>query len=133
MRTILQALLAIVLLLLLAIISWLFVLYMAWPAWGGFAVFFGVLGVYFGIKAIKRFWVISQTKSKLLATQSAATKIGISADNFSAVLGRKWKDVTELLKQSQLKRFGNPLYVLPWYMIIGESGSGKTTASRDHV
>ena len=128
MRTILQALLAIVLLLLLAIISWLFVLYMAWPAWGGFAVFFGVLGVYFGAKAIKRFWVISQTKSKLLATQSAATKIGLSADNFSAVLGRKWKDVTELLKQSQLKRFGNPLYVLPWYMIIGESGSGKTTA-----
>ncbi len=128
MRTILQALLAIVLLLLLAIISWLFVLYMAWPAWGGFAVFFGVLGVYFGTKAIKRFWVISHTKSKLLATQSAATKIGLSVDNFSAVLGRKWKDVTELLKQSQLKRFGNPLYVLPWYMIIGESGSGKTTA-----
>jgi type VI secretion system protein ImpL len=128
MRTILQALLAIVLLLLLAIISWLFVLYMAWPAWGGFAVFFGVLGVYFGTKAIKRFWVISHTKSKLLATQSAATKIGLSADNFSAVLGRKWKDVTELLKQSQLKRFGNPLYVLPWYMIIGESGAGKTTA-----
>lgn len=128
MRTILQALLALVLLLLLAVISWLFVLYMAWPVWGGFAVFFGVLGVYFGAKAIKRFWVISRTKSKLLATQSAATKIGISTDNFSAVLGRKWKDVTELLKQSQLKRFGNPLYVLPWYMIIGESGSGKTTA-----
>jgi type VI secretion system protein ImpL len=128
MRTILQALLAIVLLLLLAIISWLFVLYMAWPAWGGFAVFFGVLGLYFGTKAIKRFWVISRTKSKLLATQSAATKIGIRTDNFSTVLGRKWKDVIELLKQSQLKRFGNPLYVLPWYMIIGESGSGKTTA-----
>ncbi len=128
MRTILQVLLAIVLLLLLAIISWLFVLYMAWPAWGGFAVFFGVLGFYFGTKAIKRFWVISQTKSKLLATQSAATKIGITADNFSSVLSRQWKDVTDLLKQSQLKRFGNPLYVLPWYMIIGESGSGKTTA-----
>ena len=48
--------------------------------------------------------------------------------NASSVLGRKWKEVLELLNQSQLKRFGNPLYVLPWYMIIGESGSGKTTA-----
>jgi type VI secretion system protein ImpL len=32
------------------------------------------------------------------------------------------------LKQSHLKKLGNPLYVLPWYMVIGESGSGKTTA-----
>lgn len=128
MRTILQVLLVIVLLLLLGIVSWLFVLYMEWPTWGGFAVFLGVLGVYFGAKTIRRFWVISRTKSKLLATQSAAVKISTAGDNFTSVLGRKWKEVTELLKQSQLKRFGNPLYVLPWYMIIGESGSGKTTA-----
>jgi len=26
---------------------------------------------------------------------------------------------------------GNPLYVLPWYLVIGESGSGKTSAIRN--
>ncbi|MCP4295916.1 MAG: type VI secretion system protein ImpL, partial [Proteobacteria bacterium] len=29
---------------------------------------------------------------------------------------------------SHLRKHGNPLYVLPWYLVIGESGSGKSTA-----
>jgi len=78
MRLLLQILLVIVLLLLLGMVSWLFVLYMQWPAWGRFAIFFGMLGVYFGVKAIKRFWIISRSKSKLLATQSAAIKVKTS-------------------------------------------------------
>ncbi|HEX9024198.1 MAG TPA: type VI secretion protein IcmF/TssM N-terminal domain-containing protein, partial [Geobacteraceae bacterium] len=34
----------------------------------------------------------------------------------------------ETLRRSHLKKRGNPLYVLPWYLVMGESGSGKTTA-----
>ncbi|MFO7885095.1 MAG: type VI secretion protein IcmF/TssM N-terminal domain-containing protein [Desulfobacteraceae bacterium] len=41
---------------------------------------------------------------------------------------QKWKDAISSLKKSHLKSHGNPLYVLPWYMIIGMGGSGKTTA-----
>lgn len=41
---------------------------------------------------------------------------------------RKWKEAIETLKKSHLRKQGNPLYVLPWYMVMGESGSGKTTA-----
>jgi len=40
----------------------------------------------------------------------------------------KWKEAIEVLRKSHLKKMGNPLYVLPWYMVIGESGSGKTTS-----
>jgi type VI secretion system protein ImpL len=43
-------------------------------------------------------------------------------------LQRRWKEAVETLKKSHLREKGNPLYVLPWYMVIGESGSGKTTA-----
>lgn len=43
-------------------------------------------------------------------------------------LQERWKEAVESLKKSHLRRLGNPLYVLPWYMVIGESGSGKTTA-----
>ena len=39
-----------------------------------------------------------------------------------------WKKAVETLRGSHLKKLGNPLYVLPWYMVIGESGSGKTTS-----
>ncbi len=40
----------------------------------------------------------------------------------------RWKEAMEALRRSHLRKQGNPLYVLPWYMVIGESGSGKTTA-----
>ncbi|MHB8137731.1 MAG: type VI secretion protein IcmF/TssM N-terminal domain-containing protein [Smithellaceae bacterium] len=40
----------------------------------------------------------------------------------------KWKKSIEILRNSHLKKIGNPLYVLPWYLVIGESGSGKTTS-----
>lgn len=43
-------------------------------------------------------------------------------------LSKRWKQAVKMLKKSNLKNYGNPLYVLPWYMLIGESGSGKTTA-----
>ncbi len=46
----------------------------------------------------------------------------------SREMQEKWKEAMESLKKSHLKRQGNPLYVLPWYMIIGKSGTGKTTA-----
>ena len=37
-----------------------------------------------------------------------------------------------ILRKSRLRRrFGNPLYALPWYLVIGESGSGKTTAVKN--
>ncbi len=42
----------------------------------------------------------------------------------------RWKEAIDALRSSHLKRLGNPLYVLPWYMLIGESGTGKTTAIR---
>jgi len=43
-----------------------------------------------------------------------------------------WRESVETLKRSRLrKRLGNPLYALPWYLVIGESGSGKTTAIKN--
>lgn len=43
-------------------------------------------------------------------------------------LHERWKSAIDTLRNSHLKKLGNPLYVLPWYMVIGESGSGKTTS-----
>src|SRR6185369_11501747 len=43
-------------------------------------------------------------------------------------LNNSWKEAVETLRRSHLKKHGNPLYVLPWYLIMGESGSGKSTA-----
>jgi type VI secretion system protein ImpL len=40
---------------------------------------------------------------------------------------RQWSEAIKKLKGSNLKMMGNPLYVLPWYLVIGESGMGKTS------
>lgn len=44
-----------------------------------------------------------------------------------AVLARQLKEAMDTLRQSRLSR-GRRLYDLPWYVIIGAPGSGKTTA-----
>ncbi len=46
----------------------------------------------------------------------------------SRELRRRFKEAVATLKKSDLKGKGNPLYVLPWYLIIGKSGAGKSTA-----
>jgi type VI secretion system protein ImpL len=44
------------------------------------------------------------------------------------LLENRWARAVSILRTSYLGRFGNPLYALPWYMVMGKSGSGKTTA-----
>mgnify|MGYP002279428555 CR=1 FL=1 len=127
-RTILSILLAVVLLVLLGLLSWLLVLYLEWPLWGAVAVFFGVLALYFGGKAARRYFMISRSKSKLLAAQRADAMASVQKVDYKYSLTRQMKSALSLLKGSQLRRFGNPIYVLPWYLVMGESGSGKTTA-----
>ena len=55
------------------------------------------------------------------------TFTGKERDEMKALQDR-WKEAVDALRRSHLRKMGNPLYVLPWYMVIGESGSGKTTA-----
>jgi type VI secretion system protein ImpL len=40
----------------------------------------------------------------------------------------RWTAAVRLLKSSKLRRRGDPLYTLPWFMIFGETASGKSTA-----
>ncbi len=49
-------------------------------------------------------------------------------DDASRELRRRFKQAITTLKKSDLKRKGNPLYVLPWYLMVGRSGAGKSTA-----
>ncbi len=45
-----------------------------------------------------------------------------------AELRERWLRAIDTIKSSSLSKRGNPLYVLPWYLIIGESGSGKSSS-----
>ncbi len=43
-------------------------------------------------------------------------------------LRERWVNAVNTLKSSSLAKKGNPLYVLPWYLIIGETDSGKSSS-----
>ena len=47
-------------------------------------------------------------------------------------LKQKWTEVTRKLRSSNLHRGGeDPIYALPWFLVLGEMGSGKTAFIRE--
>ena len=108
------------------------VLILNWPFWVGFFLLLILIGLGVGFLFIRKIWlrrreqlfvqqVIEQDESHLKALT------GKERDDLKELQGR-WKEAIEALRHSHLRKYGNPLYVLPWYLVMGESGSGKTTA-----
>ncbi|WP_339137017.1 MAG: type VI secretion protein IcmF/TssM N-terminal domain-containing protein [Candidatus Electrothrix sp. GW3-4] len=121
------------LLLLIALFTSAVVLWMQWPWWVAFFFLLGYAGLYLGWLFIRKILlrrreqqfihqVVEQDKGSLRETESSGDAV--------YELQKQWQDALETLKSSHLAKQGNPLYVLPWYMIIGESRSGKSTAIR---
>ena len=102
-----------------------------WVLGVGFGVFFLlVLGrrLYVRYRAraqVKR--VIRQGKPSAV---SAGHDVGMSTGQLNRALSKRWRQTIKALKRSQLKLRGDPLYVLPWYMIIGRPTTGKSTSLR---
>ena len=72
---------------------------------------------------------------RILARRSAEKKIesaiaepqAVGVQDDSPVLNEKMRDALATLKTAKLSS-ANALYDLPWYLIIGPPGAGKTTA-----
>ncbi|RPJ04401.1 MAG: type VI secretion system protein ImpL, partial [Deltaproteobacteria bacterium] len=108
------------------------VLSLDWPWWVGIFILLFLAGLGIGFLFLRRIWlrrreqqfvdqVIEQDASRMKALA------GKERDDLKDLQDR-WKEAVEALRRSHLRKQGNPLYVLPWYMVIGESGCGKTTA-----
>lgn len=108
------------------------VLWIGWSWWVGFFLLLAIAALVLTLVVARKIWsrrreqmfvhqVIAQDESN---RQTLSPKEQDSAQELQA----RWKEAIEALRKSHLRKFGNPLYVLPWYMVIGESGSGKTTA-----
>jgi type VI secretion system protein ImpL len=57
--------------------------------------------------------------------------LGMSPKQLSGNLRKSWQKAIKSLKKSHLKLRGDPLYVLPWYMVFGKPSSGKSTALKN--
>lgn len=117
----------VVVLLLLAVCAWAIVLYLGWPAWSMVAIVCGALGLYLLYRFLRRLFVAARSRSAI-AQPGKTARLRTEAMSPQAVLRRRWKTAVDTLRRSGLRRSGNPLDVLPWYLMIGRSGAGKTTA-----
>ncbi len=92
---------------------------------GGSAMLLVSGGVYLGW----RFW--KQHKEQRARRDAARQERDGSADRGGGGLQdirRKWAEVVRSLKESKFQRLGDdPVSALPWFMVIGEPGSGKST------
>jgi type VI secretion system protein ImpL len=44
------------------------------------------------------------------------------------LINNRWGRAISILRTSYLGRRGNPVYALPWYMVMGRTGAGKSSA-----
>ncbi|MEJ2038496.1 MAG: type VI secretion protein IcmF/TssM N-terminal domain-containing protein [Desulfosarcinaceae bacterium] len=107
-------------------------LLLGWPWWVGFFLLVGLVGILVGVMVLRKMFVRRREQNFVhqIIEQDESIRQHMAAkdqDTARELQGR-WKEAIDALRRSHLRKFGNPLYVLPWYMVIGESGSGKTTA-----
>ena len=109
-----------------------FVLMMNWPWWVGIFLSLCLVGLFIGGLFVRK--LLLRRKEQQFVQQvieqdnARLGKLPTEEQSQIRELQQRWKEAVETLRRSHLKKEGNPLYVLPWYLVMGESGSGKTTA-----
>lgn len=105
-------------LLLLALGCWVLGLYQGWPLWRSVALFLGVIVGLWLLWWLRGRWLAWRLRRRL------ARPVGTTTVS-TARLDADWRAGLAALKQSRLSRFGSPLYVLPWYLILGPRDAAK--------
>ena len=108
------------------------ILWLDWPWWVGLFILVGLCGLWIGLIFVKKIMLRRREQNFVSQVidqdESYIQTLGTDKKDSAIELQQRWKDAMGALRKSHLKKQGNPLYVLPWYLVIGESGSGKTTA-----
>ena len=106
----------------------------ALPWWVGAACYAGILGLFFGLCLVRRLLVRRRQKGLIqhvVAASSTPLADALPGQDLEQELRTHWAKALADLKHSSLQRIGNPLKVMPWYLMLGESRDGKTTAIKN--
>ena len=121
-------LLVITALALFGVLCWALTEYYQWTPWLGLALFLGVAGLVLGFKFLRRLY--ASTRERLARATKPVSEVTGKEEGIKREgdLRARWRSAMDTLSKSSLRKKGNPVYVLPWYMVMGASNSGKTSA-----
>ncbi len=106
--------------------------HMGWPRWSVAVALAGLFFVIALILFLRRYY-FRRREAKFVQRvveqdQKAIDAAPVHERRALLELQERWAAAVASLRASRLGRHGNPLYRLPWFMIFGETGSGKSTA-----
>ncbi|MDR3669949.1 MAG: type VI secretion protein IcmF/TssM N-terminal domain-containing protein [Holophaga sp.] len=108
--------------------------YRHWPWWVGAGLFLGCLGLWllalFLVHHLRRRREAAFVRRVIAEDEAAIHSAAMQERQALRDLQEHWAESMDLLRNSRLRKRGNPLYVLPWYLVLGESRAGKTSAIR---
>ena len=102
-----------------------------WPMWVGVSIVAGVIGVILFVVWLRRHLLRSNEKAfvkRVIAQEGDA--IFATQDESSLLINdleSQWQKSISTLYSSKLNNRQNSIYALPWFLVIGESGAGKTS------
>jgi type VI secretion system protein ImpL len=111
------------------------VLALNWPLWMGGFILAGIVGFILIFWFIRRILLERRHKNfvnQVIALNESSLKhVDMRKSGHLQDFQTRWKKTLDKLKSPYLKKYENPLYILPWYLVIGESGSGKTSVIKN--
>lgn len=110
---------SVALLVVLALLIWALALYQFWPLWCVPLIFIAVILVAVVGRRVARHARVWYLRRRMKSQRSQS--LPVKTPN----LDLDWVAGLRHLHQSRLGRLGSPLYVLPWFLMLGESTSGK--------
>lgn len=95
-----------------------------------------ILGIWLLVVLIKKLIIRQRAKAqveRILQKEDAIVdaRLGMTTKELMKDLRKTWNGAVKSLRKSHLKLRGDPLYVLPWYMVFGKPSSGKSTSLKN--
>ena len=106
------------------------VLLLDWPRWVAVFLVLLLVGAGIGVLVLRKLLLRKREQNfvqQVIAQDEAKLKtVSEKERGEMKELQDRWKEAVDALRKSHLRKAGNPLYVLPWYLVMGESGSVAT-------